>query len=335
MGDGLGGVPIERGLDDGKVAGATSPWGLSRRTVLAGALSLIAAPAFSAARVLTPDSFLAVGDWGREGAPIQSAVARAMGIAGAELSNRFTLAVGDNFYPAGVSSIKDPHWTRSFENVYTAESLQTPWWGALGNHDYRGKPRSQLHYARHSHRWRMPSKHYRVSPEDLGARDVELFVLDTSPLVDRRNFSERFQQLSRGRYWKMRRGGQAGWLEEALQESTARYKIVVGHHPIYSAGSHGDNPVLIDKFAHLLEANGVTAYVNGHDHILQHVQRGGVSYVCTGAGAGGGSVRKVAGARFYWGKPGFAAFRVTSAGMLLEMRDADSRVIHQSLLGRA
>jgi tartrate-resistant acid phosphatase type 5 len=333
MTDRPGGEAINARQNVGE-ADAASPWRPSRRTVLAGALSLAAVPAFSAARVLTPESFLAVGDWGREGSRIQRSVARGMGVAGAELSSRFVLATGDNFYPAGVASVRDPHWKRSFENVYTAESLQTPWYAALGNHDYRGKPRSQVHYARHSHRWRMPSRRYHVTPDALGTPAVELFVLDTSPIVDRHDFGERFQQLRRGRWWKMRRGGQVAWLEEALQKSTARYKVVVGHHPIYSAGSHGDTPDLVARIAPVLERGGVTAYINGHDHILQHVRRSGVSYVCSGAGAGGGPARRVQGAEFYLGKPGFAAFQVTSAGLLLQMRGADGAVIHQSVLGR-
>ena len=53
----------------------------------------------------------------------------------------------------------------------------------------------------------------------------------------------------------------------------AEYLIVAGHHPVLSAGIHGNTPYLISKLKPLLEENDVTAYLSGHDHNLQvHVQ---------------------------------------------------------------
>lgn len=49
----------------------------------------------------------------------------------------------------------------------------------------------------------------------------------------------------------------------------AEYLIVAGHHPVLSAGIHGNTPYLISKLKPLLEENDVTAYLSGHDHNLQ------------------------------------------------------------------
>ena len=44
-------------------------------------------------------------------------------------------------------------------------------------------------------------------------------------------------------------------LEEALLESTASWKIVVGHHTIRSVGHHGDTPELVEKLVPLLKVH--------------------------------------------------------------------------------
>ena len=49
----------------------------------------------------------------------------------------------------------------------------------------------------------------------------------------------------------------------------AEYLIVAGHHPVLSAGIHGNTRYLISKLKPLLEENDVTAYLSGHDHNLQ------------------------------------------------------------------
>ncbi len=42
------------------------------------------------------------------------------------------------------------------------------------------------------------------------------------------------------------------WLKDELEKSRARWKLVYGHHPIYSAGTHGDNNGLIRTLLPLL-----------------------------------------------------------------------------------
>lgn len=172
---------------------------LDRRGLLAGiGASMALGPhAQASARGLT---FLALGDWGQRGAPVQRRVAQAMGVvAGAEACD-FVVSAGDNFYPAGVASTSDPHWRSSFEDVYTAPALQAPWFAALGNHDYRGSVKAQVAYSRLSRRWRMPDCYFTVLGEDFGAPFVDLFVIDTSPMVDERNYDELVQQLAHGHH---------------------------------------------------------------------------------------------------------------------------------------
>ncbi len=302
-----------------------------RRRLLQG---LVASAAWPAGAVASTDdervSFVALGDWGREGQRSQGVVAEAMGAAAAEIASRFVISAGDNFYPAGVRSVTDPHWRRSFEDVYTAAALQTPWYAALGNHDYRGVAQAQVDYTGLSPRWRMPSRYYKVGGEVLGANFLDLFVIDTSPLVDRDNYDEMLQQLAHGHLEAYDGARQIAWLRDELRGSTAPWKIVVGHHPIYSGG-HGDSAELVAQVAPLLEAHGVQVYINGHDHNLQHIRRGRVDYICAGAGADAvGSVAPVEGARYCLSRPGFAMFRLDREALRLEFRDLTGRTLYQA-----
>mmetsp|Transcript_15233 Transcript_15233/g.20014 ORF Transcript_15233/g.20014 Transcript_15233/m.20014 type:complete len:328 (+) Transcript_15233:2-985(+) len=80
---------------------------------------------------------------------------------------------------------------------------------------------------------------------------------------------------------------QLRWLNQTLHASDADYKIVMGHFPVFSAskGEHGDTPRLVEHLHPILKYNKVDAYINGHDHILQHISKGGIQFFGSGAGA--------------------------------------------------
>ena len=80
---------------------------------------------------------------------------------------------------------------------------------------------------------------------------------------------------------------QLDWLEKVLTTSTADWKVVMGHFPIYSCTQHehGESPKLIQYLDPILHKAHADMYFNGHDHILQHTKRGNVHYFGSGAGA--------------------------------------------------
>ncbi|HJV42159.1 tartrate-resistant acid phosphatase type 5 family protein [Caulobacter sp.] len=302
---------------------------IDRRTLI-GAMGASLALGATARAQGSALAFLALGDWGQQGGATQRQVAAAMGATALDHASRFVVSAGDNFYPAGVTSTADAQWRLSFEDVYTAPALQIPWFSALGNHDYRGDVQAQIDYSRLSDRWRMPNRYFKVEGAAFGAGFVDLFVIDTSPMVDGRNYDEWLQQLARGRHPSHESARQLAWLDQALTNSTAAWKIVVGHHPVYSGG-HGDSPHLVERLAPMLEARGVQLYVNGHDHSLQHIRRGAVDYVCTGSGAeANDGLRSVQGTRYAASMPGFAAFRLTPDALAFEFRDQSGLIVYQA-----
>src|SRR5665213_632656 len=226
-------------------------------------------------------NFLIVGDWGRNGEPDQMAVATQMGIAAQAAGAKFVIAVGDNFYEDGVSSVTDPQWQSSFEKVYVAPSLQVPWHVALGNHDYHGNCEAQIEYGKTSRRWNMPARHFTRKEKIDHANAVEFFFLDTTPMStlddDEKQFHGNVKWNDKAR--------QIAWFKSALKSSTAPWKIVIGHHPVFSGGEHGDTPYIVEHVLPLLEKYKVQAYFNSHDHDLQHLQAGAVNLFCSGGGS--------------------------------------------------
>jgi hypothetical protein len=80
-------------------------------------------------------------------------------------------------------------------------------------------------------------------------------------------------------------GGQLEWLDAALVASSRRWKIVCGHHPMYSSGTHGPWPGLRERLEPVLVRHHVDLYLAGHDH---HYERtypmDGVTHIVSGGG---------------------------------------------------
>jgi hypothetical protein len=74
---------------------------------------------------------------------------------------------------------------------------------------------------------------------------------------------------------------QRSWLEGALAQSDATWKIVVIHHPPHSARSRSQH-----EFRFPFEDWGVSMVMSGHDHTLQHLHLDNVHYVVNGIGGG-------------------------------------------------
>ena len=243
----------------------------------------------------SPLRFVAIGDWGGPGREPQRNVAAAMqkfsvrhAVAHpANGSNNdedrpldFIVSTGDNMYEDGVDTVKDMRFRRNFESVYVQPSLQVRWYMSLGNHDHgaHGVMRdvtSQVNYTKLSKKWFMPATFYTqefrvVSPHD-DPFTLEIIVLDTY------DTSPRLTRISKH---------QLEWFRSQLQRSTADWRIVVGHRPIFSGGTkHGSSAYMQQNIGVHLEKYGVAAYLCGDDHQLQVLEHSGIAHVLSGGGA--------------------------------------------------
>jgi len=60
------------------------------------------------------------------------------------------------------------------------------------------------------------------------------------------------------------------WVSKQLNSSSSDWIIVVGYHPIWSAGTYGPTWTLVERLLPLMEAAGVALYISGTDRLAQH-----------------------------------------------------------------
>ena len=231
--------------------------------------------------------FMVIGDWGRNGEDNQIEVAREMGIVAKNFKPEFIVSTGDNFYPNGVQSTRDHNWLASFENIYTANSLQSDWYVVLGNHDYRGDPQAEIDYSAVDRKWKMPARYYSrlFFIDDDTTEGVLLVFLDTTPFLSESYIGDKYHV--KGQDTAMQRI----WLEKTLNETPAnvKWKFVFGHHPVYTGGGRMkalETVEMKNLFKPIFEKYHVNAYICGHDHNLQYIKPPGFThYFVSGAGA--------------------------------------------------
>lgn len=235
-------------------------------------------------------NFLIVGDWGWEGSFNASAVAYQMGVFGWRNNAQFVLALGDNFYDDGVANTTDRLWTTTFHDVYTASSLQIPWYPILGNHDYHGNVQAQIDRSVEAGEniWKMPAKYYTVTKTISNGAILSIINIDTAILEPDHDDT---QSLLEDPNWEQNAADHLKWIDETLEEHSkfATWVIVCGHYPIYSVGVNGDNSVLLSTLYPILKFHRVHMYVAGHDHNHQYITMpDGITHVIAGNGAGRG-----------------------------------------------
>ena len=299
---------------------------VSRRRLLQSGAALGAASlsGLAAADPAPVTRFLVVGDWGRRGHHHQRAVAAAMAARAEADDPAFIVSAGDNFYEAGVASVDDPQWRASFEDVYDQPSLQRPWHVILGNHDYRGNVEAQIAYSARSPRWQLPARYYVRRVATAGGA-LDIFYLDTSPFI-RKYLGTSTHIEGQDPH------AQRAWLDRSLGASAALFFNDTGPPQIYTTlgGLYHDQPDLIAAIDPVLKRHDVRLYINGHDHTLQCVTLGAITYATTGAGSE--TYWPFFGSRkgFVSGSHGFLACALHQDGaMKLDFIDARRRVLYR------
>jgi tartrate-resistant acid phosphatase type 5 len=255
-----------------------------------------------------PQRFILTGDTG-SGSPNQFAVASAMAThCQTEKNCTAAFILGDVFYEAGVKSVDDPQFTQKFEVLY--QPVHIPFYIVYGNHDYLGCRECYLQYTSHSSIWKMPAAYYAQN-----FSSVSFFIIDT----------EKFNLE------------QQVWLKEALEQSTAKWKIVLGHRPIESTEvtkvneDWGGRAALKDIVCH-----NADFYIAGHAHILE--DRGvisGCEVKQVVGGAGGAELRTSLDPNqdlFYRSTYGFISLLVDEHQADVQFVDTKNTKIYENLV---
>lgn len=222
-------------------------------------LLLFAAPQVS----LVPDApalrFAVAGDTGK-GADV---VARAISTVHRQTPLDAIVLTGDTFYPCGVASAHDPRWRL----VTALTAVGPPVFPVLGNHDYCGKsdPDAQIRATGVVANWRFPARQYTVR-----TAVADFAFLDTTP------------------YAHGRSGEAEQFLRSAFPAEKARWRVVVGHHPVISSGWHGyfprDEVARMRRLIPALRETKADLYICGHDHHVE-LLRGRMRHLVSGAGS--------------------------------------------------
>lgn len=226
--------------------------------------------------------FFIVSDIGQNGYYEQKTVAETLGKVAEQVRPKFVISSGDTFHYNGVRSISDPLWLSNFENIYSNPWLLVDWYPILGNHEYRGNTQAVIDYSAISRRWNMPARYYTFAVKIDSVNSVRFFMIDTPPFISEyKNLPDQYPdiQFQNTKY-------QLNWLDRVLSKSTEKWKIVVGHHPLYSADTYrGNNNELINSIEPILKKHKVDFYFSGHIHIAQHIQKNGIEYVVSPSGS--------------------------------------------------
>jgi Calcineurin-like phosphoesterase len=198
--------------------------------------------------------FPLVGDCGT-GDRDQIGIAKQMFEAHRQSAFDFAVAVGDNIYPNGSARYFTKHFEQPFAPLLKE---RVSFHAVLGNHDVQEGRQDQCQYPL----FNMGGRNYYTVKQGDGLLD--LFMLDSTDCD----------------------AAQIGWVEQQLKGSTARWKLAVLHHPLYSSGKkHGSDLNLRRKLEPLFVRYGVNAVFSGHDHIYERtVPQQGIHYFVTGAG---------------------------------------------------
>jgi acid phosphatase type 7 len=228
--------------------------------------------------------FAAVGDFGTGGND-EKLVAQGMLASHPELF----LALGDNAYSSGTESEIQNNLFAPLAPVLA----EVPFFPVAGNHEYvtnQSQPYLDNLYLPTS-----PSGGERYYSFDWG--HVHFVGLDSNCAIGLASAD------------RCTLAAQKAWVEKDLAASTAPWKIVYFHHPPWSSGDHGSQPLMRREFGPIFEKYGVDLVLTGHDHDYERSKpmlgdgvapsgKQGITYLVVGGG--GASLRAFATPRPSW-----------------------------------
>ncbi|WDE09831.1 metallophosphoesterase [Thalassomonas haliotis] len=214
----------------------------------------------------------------------------------------FGIQLGDNVYPSGADAGDGRDDQKRMDDLILKPLLplfkQAPGlviYSALGNHDWKSSRKGVALQSK----WMSNQKNFHLDPRGYyryrvgePEQDIEFFVLDTNMLLSGQSFYELplnpdgsemalSQALANGSAEleevephespvKGEDKKQLAWLEQGLANSTAKWKIVYGHHILWSVGGtkYSEGHVLRRLILPSL-CRYADAYIAGHEHDLE------------------------------------------------------------------
>lgn len=273
-------------------------------------------------------NFYVVNDLGRNGYYQQKPIADLLGEMATKVDIEFIAALGDTHHFDGVASTQDPLWQTNYEWIYSHPELMIDWFAVLGNHEYRGNTQAVMDYTDVSRRWNMPSRYYARTVEAGENQSALLVFIDTAPLIDKyHKESDTYPDAS-----KQNIEQQLAWIEQTLKNSDAKWKIVMGHHPVFADTKKSEKERLDmqKRLKPLLDQYKVDAYLCGHIHSFQHIRPEGseVEYFVNSSGSLARDVKKMDGTQFCSSDAGYTLVSMEDSKLSFFMINGDGKIIY-------
>jgi Icc-related predicted phosphoesterase len=279
-------------------------------------------------------AFIVTSDMGRHGVSEQQRIAALLSLHTELADIDFLVVAGDPIHDDGVTSVDDEEWKVKIENVYASASLHAiPWYVVSGNHEYNGSVPAILAYSDVSGRWNAPARYFSFTKK-IGACDEEcLFIfIDTTPLIDKYRYDE-----DRSDAGQQDMAAQLEWIENTLASSSANWKIVIGHHPVYAKTNKevSERTDMQERVGVLLEKHDVDFYICGHIHNFQHISPTGsnVHYVVNSSASQSREVHEideVEGVIFANPDPGYSVFTVSADSVVFSFVNHTGETVYRS-----
>lgn len=210
------------------------------------------------------------------------------------LSCELGVMLGDNIYPAGATlgldGVDDAIRFKDLLGDPFGNLVEQPTgyltYVTLGNHDFqtsRAGGFAEIEYLENHDGFYMDGPFYSVKPPAANG-EIELFIFETTMLVetvpvlesdlnaDGTEVNSDTYEVSKYHVKPLTEAekNMSAWLAEALEASTAKWKIVVAHHPIWSgSGSKFEQARVLRQRLLPAICKYADIYLAGHDHTLE------------------------------------------------------------------
>jgi predicted phosphodiesterase len=195
-----------------------------------------------------------------------------------------------------------------------------------------------LDYSGVSERWNAPARYYSME-YPVGRKQKALFVfIDTAPLIDKYRKDEGDEDGKYSDAGEQSIERQLYWLDSTLVASNGRWKIVIGHHPVYADTDKeaSERTDMQERVGTILENRKADFYISGHIHNFQYIKPEGktVNYIVNSSASQSRKVKPIEGTVFCNGDPGYSVFSVSRDSVRFSFVNHTGETVYRGAVGK-
>ena len=184
----------------------------------------------------------------------------------------------------------------------------------------------------------MPARYYSKEIKLKGNEGkILMLFIDTNPMIPEFYANSEYGPHVAGQQPEK----QLAWIDETLKSASpdVRWKVIVGHHPIYTVGpriKNYDTLAVRKVLKDLLEKHKVDVYLSGHDHSMQHLKTDRFTHHFI-SGAGSEVTPVTAGinySRFEAADYGFMSFAFNQQKMNTKVINHEGKMLYETSISK-